>query len=220
MNRMAERMVDKNLSQRERVSIALQSFGEREIHFVIDDIAGMTDLKGSSVYQILWRMQQANEIEILTESINGSDRKRVSGAILNKLEPATDILERVPARVEKNGTKLSAQKTQNKVKDVVPNIVRYMEQKLVVEKVKAQLLSAGLPDNVPFEENPYAEEGINLLNDFINISREKTELMAQVGVMSREMRLLKGQKHPVPEVGGEPISDESSTTEAAPVEAS
>lgn len=203
-DRTAKKIVNNNLSQIERVTIALQSFGTQEVSFTVDDLAAMCGMEASATYQVLYRLQSQKKIEIVTIPIGDTGRRKVAGAKLLRLESATDILNRVPKRVERNGTDNlpKVKKEREGVRGSIPLVVQYMEQKIAVDRVQEQLQSVGL-NTYEFEVNPYAEEGVYLLNEWIKLHKEYLSQSALVETLQREIRVLKGIKQAVPDMPSE-----------------
>jgi hypothetical protein len=193
-------MVNANLSLRERVSIALQSYGTQEIRCSIDDLVGKTGItKGQSIYQVLYRMERQGRLEILTENIPGTNRQKFAGVFLKKLEDAADILERVPERI--NGSKNKVVRREEiRVKEVVPTLLSYMEKKIVIENIRKQLVDAQLdPDQIHFDTDQYAEEGILLLNEWVSINKAYAQMLVEIETLRRENEVLRGSKIVVPD---------------------
>jgi hypothetical protein len=71
-------IVNSHLSVRERVSIALQTYGTQTIICTLDDLIGATGLEGQRIYQALYGMQRAGRLEILTEPIHDTGRRKFS----------------------------------------------------------------------------------------------------------------------------------------------
>jgi hypothetical protein len=192
----AKGAVNSNLSNRERVSLALQTYGTQTIRCTIDDLVGKTGLTPMQVYQSLYGMQSSGRLEILTEDRPNSNRKRIVGVVLKRIEAASTILERVPHRVsESNGTKRVTKKSDIRIKDSIPMLVAYMDAKIVVDKCREQLAEAGLnPDQLHFDANPFAEEGIMILQEWIDINKTNAELLIKLETLQREVEVLSGGK--------------------------
>ena len=193
----AKSVVNGSLSIRERVSIALQAYGTQTIICTIDDLVGATGLNGQSIYQALYGMQNAKRLEILTEPVGDSGRRKVSGVKLLKVESASSILEKVPQRMPVNNKVIRREET--RIKDTVPHIMEYMDKKIVIERVKKELSNVHIdPNQLVFETDHYAEEGILLLNEWVEMKKKNTDYLIQIETLTRELNTLKGSKiyHP------------------------
>jgi hypothetical protein len=145
----------------DKLRTALLSYGEREVNLSIDDLIGKTGLSYSQIYQALYRLQRLGELEILREQ-EPNGKARVAGVRLARMETPDTITQRTVERsIARQTTKDFTNVSLN-----VPNIIEYMNQKLAIERARAEIVKANInPDDViSFAPNPLGEEGLFLLS--------------------------------------------------------
>lgn len=187
INRAASRALDESLNHEERVSLALQSYGQREVYQTIDDLAGKTGMRPSSVYTALWRMAKKGRIEILKERVDGAGFERICGVKLNYAITPDTILEKGVEKA-KHESKTLARKFEPKVSASLVNLDKYMQKKIAIEKVKAILQEQEMLDGatLPFEEDSYAEEAIAIYKELIETKRQLGEALLEIEALRRK----------------------------------
>jgi hypothetical protein len=140
----------------------LLEYKQREINLSIDDLINKTGLNYSQIYQTLYRLQRLGELEILRDEDAVTGRARVSGVRLTRMETPPQIEQ----RIEERAVNHQVNKDLTAVSVAIPNVLEYMNQKLAIEKARAEILKANIdPDDViNFETNPLGEEAIFLLS--------------------------------------------------------
>ena len=88
---------------------------------------------------------------------------------------------------------------------MIPTIIGYMNQKVVIDKIRADVSAAGMdPDMVVnFEIQPICEEGILLLNEWVSAQRAYNDMAVKCEALERENNTLRGLKQPLPSISGD-----------------
>lgn len=196
---VSQKDIEKNMSNKERVMRALQSWGTNEVYANLSDIAAKTgsvqgapSITEKQVYFSIYALSQEGKLEIMTEHIGDSQRKQFAGVKLVKAEKPESMTERAAEKVKVNRTDRSAEK----VRERYPQILAYAEKKLVVERARKMLMDAGLPqDSVHFNPDPMAEEGISILGELVEALQHKIQLEADLSAAKSDIKFLKEQRH-------------------------
>lgn len=167
----------------------LLAYKQREISLSIDDLINKTGLNYSQIYQTLYRLQRLGELEILRDGDAVSGRARVSGIRLTRMEPPSEIEQ----RIEERAVERQVEKDFTAVSVAIPNVLEYMNQKLAIEKARAEILKANIdPDDViTFEPNLLGEEAIYLLSKVQEMLETNRTLVNDLEAEKRNVRFYK-----------------------------
>lgn len=171
---------DNALTLQDRVRLYLEENMQdgRYVPLTTDQLAANIKSQPYPTYQALARLQQRREIEI------EKDGKNIVGVKVNKLEPSGRTYKRAADRAKK--TIKSA--TEGNYTERMVNLREYLNRKLAILKMREQAKEAGLPeDTIHFEENPYAEEGLILLNVISEYATKLSEKVAQIEQMEYDL---------------------------------
>ena len=184
--------LDKRLTLQERVRIVLNSYHDREPQFLINDLAKKVGEDESYVYQALWRLRKAGEIEILKTHSGSGNSLKISGARLLKMETTSKIYYR-SAQSRKLKQPSNSAKRDEEMEPSFPELTAYIHKKNVVEKAKENLLEAGLDPNIiiHFETDPISEEACNLLLSLKEVTERLQKLQKEHQTLSWDYQAAK-----------------------------
>jgi hypothetical protein len=73
-----------------------------------------------------------------------------------------------------------------------------MDKKIIIAKVRKELSDAGMdPEQVSFSVDPYAEEAMYLLNEWVEVQKMYSNLLITHQAMEIELNTLKGDRQPI-----------------------
>jgi hypothetical protein len=167
----------------------LLAYKQREINLTIDDLINKTGLNYSQVYQTLYRLQRMGELEILRDEDAATGRARVAGVRLTRMEPPSEVEQ----RIEERATERQVEKDLSAVSVAIPNVLEYMNQKLAIEKARAEILKANIDPNdvINFEPNMLGEEAIYLLSKVQEVLETNRNLVNDLEAEKRNARYYK-----------------------------
>ena len=187
------------LTLQDKIRLAFNDYGSKHVPMTVDTLAGKLGEPPYNVYQALYRLKVLGEIDWEKEESSEGKRAKIVGFNIIKLEPSGRTYER------------AAQRSKNKLERITPEdyashmgaLSAYMRQKLAIYDMQDKAIAAGLnPETtVSFEPNPYAEEGLLLLNlvtemsqKLAKITHEKNMLEYDLEAERRNVRALKGER--------------------------
>lgn len=194
-----EKALDASLTLQERVRIVLNSYHDREPRFTSEEIAKKINSDAVSVYQALWRLQKAGEIELIKQPIGTYGKEKVAGAKLIRVEPTGKTYYRAAKRAS---TKYINNNGQHKeMASNMPELSKYLRKKTAIEEAKQNLAKAGLdPSIIQFETEPLGEEAIAILSLYQEAltkleksEKEKQMLEFDVAACKRDIEYLKSK---------------------------
>lgn len=178
LQRFARRALDSNLKIKDRVSIAIQSYGSSEPRFSVDDLIGKTRLSGTQIYSALHSLEDNGEIEIVTERISKGAGKRITGVKLKKLPSIEAINEAARVKASPMIEKIVVKRRTPLPPLDTPLLEAYQKKKVAVDTARDLLAEAGVDSVIEFATEPVAEESIALLHA-LSLERAETENMME-----------------------------------------
>lgn len=167
-SRAATKAIDESIPVTERVFLALQSYGAREIYQSVDDIAAKAHLRPIQVYQALYRMAHGKKVEILKETKGGRDH--IVGVKLNVGVDPVETITNGAAKAKES--KQLARKYQPKVSTSIEHLSAYMSKKLAVEQARKILMDAGIDIESKledaFQQDDLGEEAIAIYKELVD----------------------------------------------------
>ena len=153
------------LQDRVRLYLGEHIQDNRYVPVTTDKIASDLRVQPYNVYQTLARLQRLNEIEF------DKDGNKIIGIKVHKLEQSGRTYQRAAERAK---IAISGEDYEGRM----INLLTYSKQKLTVLRMHETAKQAGLDpqDTVKFEENPYAEEGLLLLDVIKGLNDKINEL--------------------------------------------
>lgn len=182
LNRRASKALDEGISIIDRVRLSLQSYGTREIHASVDDLASRAGLTPSQFYQAVYRLK--DEYEVLKEKNHETGREKIIGIKINK---GIDPIKTIQNGAEKAKTESSMKKKMSapKVASSLTHLQSYMDKRIVMEKARQSLLDAGFDEETVndrfegmFTPDPIGEEAIAIYSELT----ETKATLAQVQI--------------------------------------
>jgi hypothetical protein len=176
---------DRSLSLRDKIRLALEEYGDRDVPYSVDEIADKVGQANAVVYQALYGMARAGEIDFIKETVDG--KQRIVGIRLNKSPSSSDIYARTAEKVTSKEVRRQAAFMGKLV-----NLSEYIRQKAAIEEARELLRRSDLdPNQVLFEENPIAEEAIWLAENLQSALSELTSLRFDLEAAQRDVSFLK-----------------------------
>lgn len=182
INRAAAQAINAATSVEDKITLALNSYGRREVFQSVQDIAARAQIKPVAAYQGLYRLANKGKIQMLKESSNGGKREKVVGVKLNYAPQPLEVLEKAAEKAKSEPHHALRKRMEPKVSASLVVLSRYMERKVAIEKARQILLEAGIPEEVVtesidkmFTQDPLGEEGIAIYSELIEVKRQLAE---------------------------------------------
>lgn len=173
---------DSAMTLQDKIRLRLGEYGQKHVPLTPSDLAAELRTEPYSVYQALYRLKSLGEIEIEKDDLD----KKIVGVKIIKLEPSNRTYQRTADRAK-------AAISKNKeipIKDTkMVALQNYLNQKLAVMDMQKKAEEAGLnpEDTVKFEPNPYAEEGILLLQLMTDAFKEIKECKDKIKMLEFDL---------------------------------
>jgi hypothetical protein len=195
-------VLDNSPSLQDQVRKLVLSNYANERETTLDELKNKLGLSHSQVMQTLYRLQRANEVNIIKEE-GENGHNRVIGVRPIRMEKESAIEDRIQeSAANKNAYK---EKKINIGLNKIPNTIKYANAKLAIEEARKLLLEKGVDAKIEFDLDPIGEESIYLLglleqkiDDNEVLKQQLSAAQRNNETLLREREVAEQKKVPVP----------------------